>query len=252
MFLLFVHTSSATTPACEGGAVIDLNLHSVVTLSQYAEEVHVALEGSVAKLDRDYAPAGFSSEEKTFTVQAFLDSKALARTALEKGGYLRVINGMFLESEGGFQEECLLTYEAAPVEVMVAQQRLAEAQKKAAMTSLMVCDPDGSREHSIKAPPPAGRIKVPIGQAAQGDGVMSILVESTDYKSIASQAVTIQGGRFTSASEDSLGIFCQASSFEDLCVNTEVAFAQTGGQPFRISTEVDWYGMSLSGCTVSR
>jgi len=244
----------ASPPVCEGGAVIDLNLHPVVSLAEYAEEVAVWYEDGKDRIDHDYdVPVGFSAEARTFDAKTYLDSKGLTRAAIEKGGYLRFRNGSFLFSEGGFEEQCLLTYDKPPVDVMVAEQKLEEARKKQAMASVMICDPDETRSHAIKAPGPAGPIKIPIGQAAQNDTVFTISVsQAEDYRALGTQTVKIAGGKFVSAVSEPAGMFCSATSFDDMCVNTEAVFALTGWKPFTVNAEVDWYEMVLARCTVSR
>ncbi|MES2641049.1 MAG: hypothetical protein V4850_16280 [Myxococcota bacterium] len=147
-----------------------------------------------------------------------------------------------------------MTFDAAPVEVRLAEEKLAAAKKRVTMQSIMVCDPDGTREHAIKAPQPAKALKVPPGQAAQGDGTLIIYVieDGGQHQEYGQQRVKIAEGKFVSATSTVPGVFCEARSFADLCVNTEAVFTLSKGAPFSVSTEVDWYEMMLSGCTVSR
>jgi hypothetical protein len=199
-------------------------------------------------------PPGFTVSSWSFAAEGYLETKGLKRGALERGGFIRLQHGIFLESEGGYSTDCLLTFDAAPVEVRLAEEKLAAAKKRVTMQSVMVCDPDGTREHAIKAPQPAKALKVPPGQAAQGDGTLIVYVmeDGGQHQEYAQQRVKIAEGKFVSATSTVPGVFCDARSFADLCVNTEAVFTLSKGAPFNVSTEVDRYEMMLSGCTVSR
>lgn len=251
-WILFAHLAAASPPLCERGAVIDLNHHPVVALGDSSEEARVSLENSASRLETDYAPSGFDFTAHTFTAQAFLDSKALTRKALENGGYLHVAHGIGLESCDSWVATCTVTYDPAPVEVVLAEQALAKAKKAAAMASVMICDPERTREHRIKAPAPAGPIKVPAGQATQGDNVWTIWINPPFTRQSWSQVVAIKDDRLVSATSDNDGLFCKPTGLDDLCVNTEAVFALTDGKPFSISTTVKDYFKTLRYCEVTR
>ncbi|MDP2307875.1 MAG: hypothetical protein Q8P18_17750 [Pseudomonadota bacterium] len=255
---LVASASAATPPDCKDGALIDLNVNPVVSVDPGSDEAIVSIVevGKPATYDPSplAPPVGFVASSWSFTAEAYLETKGLTRGALERGGFVRLQHGIELESDGGYSTDCLLTYDAAPVEVRLAEEKLAAAKKRVTMQSVMVCDPDGTREHTIKAPSPASALKVPPGQAAQGDGslIISVSADGGDHSTLGQQTVKLAGGKFVSAASTVPGVFCDARSFADLCVNTEAVFSLTKGAPFSVSVEVDWYEMVLSECTVSR
>ncbi len=246
---------AAAPPACKDGAVIDLNVNPVVSVDAASEGAFVTVEGGkAASPDHvDLMSSGFTASAWVFSGAAYLEGKGLTRAALERGGYLRLQHGVFLESEGEISTECLLTYDVAPLEVRLAEEKLAAAKKRQAMETLLVCDPEGTLQHAIKAPQPTGAIKVPPGQAAQGDAVLTLTVATSgEFKIIGEQTVKIAGGKFVSATSSAPAVFCEAHSFGDLCVNTEAVFALTKDAAFSVSTGVDWDEQTLSECAVSR
>ncbi len=256
--LLLVGASlAANPPVCEGGAVIDLNLHPVVALAEYADQLSIDLEGGPAQMERvgSYdTPVGYSSEARTLDVQVFLESKGLSRSALERGGHLLVHNGMFMFDEGGFTERCMLTYDKPSLDVVVAEQQLEEAKRAAARASVLECSPSGDTTmHAIKAPAPAKSIAIPGQHVAMvEDGTLSISISTPEHQSIARLDVTIQGEKLAATSPDPAGLFCAASKLEDLCVNTEKVFTLTGGTPFEIYLDFTGSMYLLGRCSVTR
>lgn len=252
---LFIVRAFAATPACKDGSVIDLNVNPVVSVDAASEGAFVTVEGG-----KDASPdivelmsPGFAASGWAFSGAAYLEGKGLTRAALERGGYLRLQHGIFLESEDELSTECLLTYDVAPLEVRLAEEKLAAAKKRQEMQTMLVCDPEGTHQHAIKAPQPTGSIKVPPGQAAQGDAVLTLTVATSgEFQIIGEQTVKIAGGKFVSAASSTPVVFCDAHSFDGLCVNTEAIFALTKGAAFSVSTGVDWDEQTLSECAVSR
>jgi hypothetical protein len=241
--------------ACKDGAIIDLNVTPVVTLDGAADTAFViGVQGAAETVDIvTLKPPGFAAPAWAFEAARYLEAKGLAPSVLKQGGYLRLRYGTDMESEFELATECLLAYDAAAVSALVAKATRAEDNEHQAMASVMICDPQGSREHAIRAKPPAEDIRIPIGPAAQGDAVMTITVsEAASYASVAEQRVVIKGGKFSSVDAGSGGIFCDAKSFDALCVKPEAVFAKTKDAAFVVSTEVDFFELVLSSCTVSR
>lgn len=247
--------TAAAPPACKDGAIIDLNVDPVVSIVPTSEDAILTIEGGkTTKEDRvSLASPGFVTTGMTFSASEYLARNGLNRQALERGGFLRVIHGIFLESEGESSTECLLTFDAPPVQVRIAEEQLAAAKRRQQMQSVMECDPQGTRDHAIKAPQPAKAIRIPPGQGAQGDGVLTIFISTAkDFTTIGEQKIQVAGGKMVSSKTATPALFCEPRGLTDLCVNTEDVFTLTGNGPFNVSTEVDWFEMSLSSCTVSR
>lgn len=259
MFLATVVASSfAATPApvaCRGGNIIDLNVTPIVSIDATSTSAFVTrVQGSAETVDiADLRPSGFSASSWTFAAADYLESKGVARGALEHGGYLKVHHGTDLDSEFEISTECLLTYDAAAVQALIGKATLATANDRKELAQVMECDPRGSQDHVIRAGKPATDIKVPVGQAAQSDAVMTITISADGTMAdMGSQRITIKGGKFASAEVGTPGLFCAAKSFDDMCVKPEVAFAMTNDAPFVVETEVDWSETILTRCTVSR
>lgn len=255
---LFLSVAIASEPkpiACKHGAVIDLNVHPLVWIDGESDSAFLipgpGPGGAVGMAT--LGSTGFVSSGWSFSADTYLEANGTPKEALKKGAYLRLQHGTDLESEFELSTDCYLTYDAAPVVASLALVVHAGGNKAGDMVKLMVCDPEGSLGHAITATTPAGDVGVPVGQAAQGDDVMTISVSGVaDSASLGTQRVTIRKDKFAGAQADPAGMFCAAQSFAELCVKPEVVFALTKGAPFEISTEVDSYAMLLSRCTVSR
>jgi len=253
--LIVTASASALPPPCAGGVVIDLGATPSIVLDGASQFARLSFEGRAKPLEariEEFDVPGLKSSGWTFSPLEYLEWKGLSDGLLRAGGALRISHGVNLDTELERTETCIVTLDPGPVSVRVAQEQLDAAKKKAAMLSVMICDPNETREHKIKAPVGSGSIKIPIGQAGQNEGLFAIRVETSDSNSLGHQEVTVKGGKFAGASSTTPDLFCNATSFDTMCVNTDMVFKLSGDQSFRISTEVDWFEMILTACLVSR
>ena len=252
---LLTSIASASPSPCAGGQLIDLGASPSITMDGQSQGAWLTFEGQSKPseaLIEEFGLPGLASSGWIFTPLDYLEWKGIPPSVLRSGGALRIDHGVNIGTELERTDSCVVTLDPAPASIRIAEEQLQLAKKKAAMLSVMVCDPEQTLDHKIKVAPGAAQISVPVGQANQGEGVLTILVETSEYSSIGHQDVIVKGGKFVSASASNPALFCPATSFDTMCVNTEEAFKITGNKPFRVSTEVDWFEMSLTGCTVSR
>ncbi|MES2641050.1 MAG: hypothetical protein V4850_16285 [Myxococcota bacterium] len=102
--LLIAAASAATPPECKDGALIDLNVHPVVSVDPGSDEVIVSIVEGGKEPTYDPSglapPPGFTVSSWSFAAEGYLETKGLKRGALERGGFIRVQHGMFWSPKG--------------------------------------------------------------------------------------------------------------------------------------------------------